>query len=202
MVVYTVMLMKTIKFIVCAFSCVLLSACLIPEKFTAKIDVKPDASYTVNFNGTMAHVLALAQKVKGGKLSDKDEQALKAEADKLSKAPDFKKAVYRGDGRYELEIVSNKLAGQPFKMDTFSVQTDKEGIMTISSIAVSDKDKKAFSELGIKMDGLLEVSLPKNAEIISHNAMSTPSFFGLMGGYSWKIGSINERPMMRVKIKR
>ena len=182
-------------------ACSVLTACLIPEKFTAKIDVKPDASYTVNFNGTMAHVLTLAQKVKGGKLSDKDEQALKAEADKLSKAADFKKVVYNGDGRYQLEIVSNKLAGQTFRMDTFSVQTDKEGIMIISAIAVSDKDKKAFSELGIKMDGVLEVSLPKKAEIISHNAMSTPSFFGLIGGYSWKIGSINERPMMKVKIK-
>ncbi len=194
--------MKITKFIACAFACVMLNACLIPEKFTAKIAVNPDASYKVNFNGTMAHVLALAQKVKGGALSDKDEQALKAEADKLSKATDFKKAVYKGDGRYELEIVSIKLAGQPFRMDTFSVQTDKEGVMTISAIAVSDKDKKAFSELGIKMDGVLEVSLPRNAEIISHNAMSKPSFFGLLGGYSWKIGSINERPMMKVKIKR
>jgi hypothetical protein len=182
--------------------CTILTACLIPEKFNAKIAINPDASYTVNFNGTMAHVLALAQKVKGGKITDKDEQALKAEADKLSKSPDFKKAVYKGDGRYEIEIVSNKAAGQLFKMDTFAVQTDKDGVMTISAIEVKEKDMKMFSELGLKMDGVLEVSLPKNAEIISHNAMSTPSFFGLLGGYSWKIGSINARPMMKVKIKR
>ena len=184
------------------FACSLLASCLVPEKFTAKIDVKADASYTVNLSGTMAHVLALAQKAKAGKLADKDEQALNAEADKLSKAPEFKKAVYKGDGRYEVEIVSNKSAGQPFKMDTFAVQTDKEGVMTISAIEVKEKDLKMFSELGLKMDGVLEVSLPKNAEIISHNAMSTPSFFGLLGGYSWKIGSINARPMMKVKIKR
>jgi hypothetical protein len=182
--------------------CTILTACLIPEKFNAKIAINPDASYTVNFNGTMAHVLALAQKVKGGKITDKDEQALKAEADKLSKSQDFKKAVYKGDGRYEIEIVSNKAAGQLFKMDTFAVQTDKDGVMTISAIEVKEKDMKMFSELGLKMDGVLEVSLPKNAEIISHNAMSTPSFFGLLGGYSWKIGSINARPMMKVKIKR
>ena len=194
--------MKIIHAIGALLTCSLLTACLIPEKFTAKIAVNPDASYTVNFNGIMAHVLVFAQKVKGGKLSDKDEQALKAEADKLSKSPDFKKAIYKGDGRYEIEIVSNKLAGQPYRMDTFRVETDKEGIMTISAIEVKEKDMKAFSDLGIKMDGELEVSLPKNAEIISHNAMSTPSFFGLMGGYSWKIGSINARPMMKVKIKR
>jgi hypothetical protein len=194
--------MKISRAIFALLATSLLTACLIPEKFTAKIAVNPDASYTVNFNGTMAHVLAFAQKVKGGKLSDKDEQSLKAEADKLSKSPDFKKAVYKGDGRYEIEIVSNKLAEQPYRMDTFRVETDKEGVMTISAIEVKEKDMKAFSELGIKMDGELEVSLPKNAEIISHNAMSTPSFFGLMGGYSWKIGSINARPMMKVKIKR
>jgi hypothetical protein len=51
------------------------------------------------------------------------------------------------------------------------------------------------------MDGTLEVSLPKNAEIISHNATSTPSFFGLLGGYSWKIGAVGDRPMMKVRIK-
>lgn len=183
-------------------ACSLLTACLVPEKFTAKIAINSDASYTVNLSGTMAHVLALAQKSKTGKIADKDEQALKAEADKLSKAPEFKKAVYIGDGRYEVQVISNKSAGQPFKMDTFAVQTDKEGVMTISAIEVKEKDMKMFSELGLKMDGVLEVSLPKNAEIISHNAMSTPSFFGLLGGYSWKIGSINARPMMKVKIKR
>jgi hypothetical protein len=196
------MSMEKFRVIGSLLACSLLAACLVPEKFTAKIDVKSDAGYTVTLSGTMAHVLALAQKTKTGKIADKDEQALKAEADKLSKAPEFKKAVYIGDGRYEVAMVSNKAAGQPFKMDTFAVQTDKDGVMTISAIEVKEKDMKMFSELGLKMDGVLEVSLPKNAEIISHNAMSTPSFFGLLGGYSWKIGSINARPMMKVKIKR
>ncbi len=183
-------------------ACALLTACLLPEKFTAKVAVNPDASYTFHFTGTMVHVLAAAQMMKGGKLSDKDEQGLKAEAGKLSKNPDFRSASYKGNGRYELEMLSSKQAGQAFSMDSFSVASDKEGLLTIAGKALDAKGKAQLSQLGIKMDGTLEVSLPKNAEIISHNATSTPSFFGLLGGYSWKIGSVNERPMMTVRIKK
>ena len=74
--------------------------------------------------------------------------------------------------------------------------------MLIANTEMKAKDLQALSQVGIKMDGALEMSLPKNAEIISHNATLTPSFFGLLGGYSWKIGSINERPMMKVRIKK
>jgi hypothetical protein len=51
------------------------------------------------------------------------------------------------------------------------------------------------------MDGKLEVVLPRNAEIISNNSTSSPSFFGLLGGYSWKIGAISDKPVMKVRLK-
>jgi hypothetical protein len=182
-------------------ACALLTACLLPEKFTAKVAVNPDASYSFTFSGTMVHVMAAAQMVKQGKLSDKDELSLKAEADKMTKSSEIRKAAYKGDARYDIEMAVNKLAGQSFSMDSFSVRSDKDGTITIAGVAMQEKDKQQLSQIGIKMDGTLEVSLPKNAEIISHNATSTPSFFGLLGGYSWKIGSISERPMMKVRIK-
>lgn len=179
----------------------LLTSCLLPEKFTAKVVVNPDASYSFNFSGTMVYVMAAAQMVKAGKLSDKDEIGLKAEADKMAKNPDIRKATYKGNARYEIDMAVNKTAGQSYSMDSFSVISEKDGTITIAGKEIREKDKTQLSQIGIKMDGVLEVSLPKNAEIISHNASSTPSFFGLMGGYSWKIGSINERPLMKVRIK-
>ncbi len=182
-------------------ACALLTACLVPEKFTAKVAVNPDASYTFNYTGTMVHALVAAKVAKGGKLTDNEELGLKAEAEKMAKNPEVRKAVYKGDARYEVEMQVAKAAGQSFKMDTFSVSTDKDGLILIAGAEMRAKDLQALSQVGIKMDGTIEVSLPKNAEIISHNATSTPSFFGLLGGYSWKIGNVNDRPMMRVKIK-
>jgi hypothetical protein len=183
-------------------ACALLTACLIPEKFTAKVAVNSDASYTFNYTGTMVHALVAAKVMKGSKLTDNEEMGLKAEAEKMAKNPEIRKAVYKGDARYEVEMLTTKQAGQSFNMDSFSVSSDKDGLILIAGKALKDKDLQALSQLGIKMDGTLEVSLPKNAEIIAHNATSTPSFFGLMGGYLWKIGSVNDQPMMKVRIKR
>ena len=86
-------------------------------------------------------------------------------------------------------------------LDIFTVSTDKDGIMTISSNEIRDKDKRDLEQICIKADGTLEVSLPKNAEVISQNASSTPKFFGLFGTYSWKIGRIDKRPVLKVRLK-
>lgn len=86
-------------------------------------------------------------------------------------------------------------------LDIFTVSTDKNGIMTITSNEIKDKEKRDLEQIGIKIDGTLEVRLPKNAEVISQNATSTPTFFGMFGTYSWKIGRVDQRPVLKVKLK-
>lgn len=186
-----------------SLSCVLLlSACLVPEKFSAKIDVQPDASYTFKYSGTAVSALAAAQIKKAGPLSEKDQSSLAKEADSLSRLADVKRAAYKGDGRYELEIESKKKPGASLRMlDIFSVSTDKSGVMTLASAEINDKTKRELGQIGIKIDGTLEISLPKNAEVLSHNATSSPKFFGMFGAYSWKVGSAEQRPMMKIKFK-
>jgi hypothetical protein len=181
---------------------VLLTSCLIPERFSAKVDIQPDASYSFDYSGTAVHALAAMQIKKTGKLTEKDQQNLQKEADKFSKKTDVQKAIYKGDGRYELKFVSKKKAGESMNMfDIFTVSTDKNGIMTIASKEMKEKEQRELQELGISVDGTLEIRLPKNAEIISHNATSTPTFFGMLGTYSWKIGRLDQRPMMKIKLK-
>ena len=190
-------------FVALSLACTaLVSGCLVPERFSAKIDVQPDASYTFQYSGTVVHALAAAQIKKTGSLAEKDQNGLKLEAEKLSKRPDVRRAEYTGDGRYKLEIESKKKAGESLRMlDIFTVSTDKEGIMTITSNEIKDKEKQGLEQIGIKIDGTLEVRLPKNAEIISQNATSTPTFFGMFGAYSWKIGRVDQRPVLKVKLK-
>lgn len=190
-------------FVAMSLACIaLLSGCLVPERFSAKIDIKPDASYTFQYSGTAVHALAAAQIKKAGSLSEKDQNGLKMEAQKLSKRPDVRLAKYKGDGRYELDIESKKKAGESLRMlDIFTVSTDKEGVMTIAANEIKDKEKRDLEQIGIKVDGTLDVTLPKNAEIIFQNATSTPKFFGMFGAYSWKIGRIDQRPILKVKLK-
>lgn len=180
----------------------LLSGCLVPERFSAKVDVQPDASYTFRYSGTAVHAMAAAQLKQTGSLSEKDKNSLKLEADKLSKRPEVRRVAYKGDGRYELEIEDKKKAGESLRvLDIFTVNTDKEGVMTIASKETNEKGKRELEQLGISIDGTLEVRLPKNAEIISHNATSSPTFFGMFGTHSWKIGRVDQRPMMKIRLK-
>ena len=190
-------------FIAMTLACTaLLSGCLVPERFSAKIEVQPDASYTFQYSGTAVHALAAAQIKKTGSLSEKDQIGLKMEAEKLLKRPDVRRAEYKGDGRYKLEIESKRKAGELLRMfDIFTVSTDKNGIMTITSNEIKDKDKRDLEQIGINIDGTLEVFLPKNAEIISQNATSTPTFFRTPGAYLWKIGRIDQRPILKVKLR-
>ena len=177
-----------------------LSGCLVPEKFTAKVDVKSDGAYSFSYSGTAVNALVSAQLVQGGKLSDKDRQALDAEAERMRSSKEIRKAVHKGNGRYELEIEQEKAAGKPLSvMDSFWIRTDKAGVMTISSIEIKEKDKREFSRLGLTINGTLEVRVPKDVEVISHNATSTPTWG--FGAYTWKIGRIDERPMMKLKFK-
>ena len=105
---------KSLSVFATAVTCAaVLSACLVPERFSAKVEVEPDASYTFRYTGTAIHALAVAQLKQTGSLSEKDQNGLMAEADKLSKSPDVRRATYKGNGRYELEIESKKKTGQP-----------------------------------------------------------------------------------------
>ncbi|AIJ45855.1 hypothetical protein O987_08545 [Comamonas testosteroni TK102] len=178
----------------------LLSACLVPERFSAAVDVQPDGSYSYRFDGTVVNALAVMKLRKQGVLSEKDHRELAEQAQQLSREPEVRKAVYNGNARYALEIAGQRKPGEGLRLlDLFTVQTDRNGVMTIAAKPLKDKEKRDFAQLGITMNGNLKVSLPGNAEVLSQNASSTPTL-GL-GSYSWKIGSLNVRPEIRLRFK-
>jgi len=182
---------------------VALTGCFIPEKFTASVKMANDGSYSYRYDGLTAFAPAVLDMNATGKgLSAKKESDLQAQAVKLGKSPDVQKSSYVGNGRYEFVITGERKPGQMASvLEAFRVFTDKDGIINITSIALTASAKAELQKLGLKMDGKLEVTLPKNAEIISSNATSSPSVFGLFGTYSWKIGSIEDRPMMKIRLR-
>ena len=178
----------------------LLTGCLVPERFTAKVDVHPDASFSYRFEGTAIDAMGMLKLRKQGLLSEKDHQGMVDEAQKMSSEPDVQKAVYNGNARFTLEIAGQRVAGESLRLlDMFSVQTDQDGVMTIAAKPLTDKQKNDFSQLGIHVNGKLKVSVPRNAEVISHNASATPTL-GL-GSYSWNIGGLGMRPEIKLRFK-
>jgi hypothetical protein len=181
----------------------LLSACLVPEKFAARADFQADGSYTFTYKGTMVHGMAAMQMAQsGGKMSAQDEQLFQKEAELLRKKPDVRDAQYMGRGRYQVTLESKRNKGQPLNaFDIFRVRTDADGVTTVSSAQLSPKQKKELEQLAIKTDGTFELSLPKSAQVISHNATSAPALFGMVGGYSWKINGVDQRPLVTFRLK-
>ncbi|MES2349203.1 MAG: hypothetical protein V4641_16700 [Pseudomonadota bacterium] len=190
--------------LVVAFAAVsmLLTGCLIPERFNAKAEFQPDGSYSFTYAGTAVHAMAAMQLAKAGKLTATDDESLEREVAALKRNPDVRRATYKGNGRYELALESKRKSGQALDvLSIFTVRTGKDGVITIASGELDEKGKKQLAQLGIKLDGTLDITVPKNAEVLSHNATSAPSLFGLVGTYSWKIGSIEQRPLMKIRMK-
>ncbi len=75
-----------IKLYFCLFSALCLTACLVPEKFTASFQVKPDGDYIYKYDGTAVHYLAAYSIKQVGSLTPKEEAGLKVDADKMAKA--------------------------------------------------------------------------------------------------------------------
>ncbi|QXZ11278.1 hypothetical protein KUF54_03850 [Comamonas sp. Y33R10-2] len=176
----------------------LLTGCLIPERFTAKVDVHPDASFSYLYKGTAVDAMGMMKLRKQGSLSDKDHQGMTAQAQKMQEDPDVKKVVYNGKARFSLEISGTRAAGESLRLlDMFSVQTDQDGVMTIAAKPLKEKEKNDLSQLGINLNGKLTVHLPSNVEVISQNANSAP-ILGI-GSYSWKIGGLGVRPEIKLR---
>ncbi|MEJ7805172.1 MAG: hypothetical protein WKG03_04550, partial [Telluria sp.] len=167
----------------CLTVTLLVSGCLVPEKFDAKADFQADGAYTFTYVGTVVHAMAAMQIAQsGGKMGAQDEKMFQQEAVVLRKKPDVRDVQYKGDGRYQLSFASQRKQGEPLNaLDFFKVRTDKDGVTTVSSAEVTPKARKELAQLGIKIDGTLALSLPKSAQVISHNATSTPKLFGLVG---------------------
>ena len=176
-----------------------LAGCLVPEKFSAAVEMKPDGSYTYKYDGTATHALAAMAIKKQGALTAKDEAGLKQEADKAAKAPGVRKLDYLGSGRYQVSVDRELKPGQqPDLMKIVSVTKDTAGVFTIAGSPLKQKDKDGLKELGIKIDGTLEVRLPANAKVVSQNADGTPGL--ISKAYSWKIGSVDARPEIKFQL--
>ena len=173
-----------------------LSGCLVPEKFDASVNVKPDGSYTYKYDGSAVHYAAAAAIKEKGKLPEKDEAGLKREAEKAAAAPGVKKMAYRGDGRYDVSIDQELKAGEKVRtLSIFNYSRDKDGAYVIAAQKMNDKDRQNLKSLGIKVDGKFEVLLPSNAKVLSNNASSTPGL--LSKAYTWKIGGVDDQPSIR-----
>lgn len=186
-------------------SATVLTACLVPEKFTAQADFRPDGSYVYKFDGTVVHGLVAMAEKQSGKLNDKQRSDLKQQVQEFSKAPGVKKFKAISDSRYELSS-EEVLPPEPRRMrakttEVFVIDNREfkaSRILTVTGPKLQPKDDQGFKELGVKLDGKVSVILPKGAKVLEHNANGTPGMFNK--DYSWSVTSTTDKPMIRFQL--
>ncbi|NHZ92327.1 hypothetical protein F2P45_25455 [Massilia sp. CCM 8733] len=185
-----------------ACAALLLTGCLVPERFTARTAFQSDGSYQYSYAGTAVHTLASRHMARGDKLGPK-EAGMHDAAAKPKRNGEIRQAADNGKARYDLSVEGRRQRGQALDLlGVLRVHTGPDEVLTLQAGKLDDEEKASMAALGIKLDGTLSVTVPISAEVISHNATSTPSFFGLLGTYSWKIDSLEQRPEMRIRFKR
>lgn len=181
-------------------SATLLAACHIPEKFTSSVDVRPDGSYQFLYSGTTINALA-AESMSRKPLTSSDEASLTKEATELVAQKSYiKKATYKGNARFAVEIDYQGKPGQKMTMfELFKVYPEsKDGTIIIGVGKLAPGDVAELKKIGVAIDGKLSVNVPKGATVISHNATSTPTFG--FGSYGWKIGAVDQAPYIKMKL--
>lgn len=194
---------RTARLVLLLFLALSVAGCWIPEKFTARVVINKNGSYSFSYDGILTFGLALAA-AKDGKLSSKDEAALKKEEEKIRKEPGFKKVVYAGNGRYEVLVERERKPGEQTHFVSkeakfFSVVPKQDGTIQVSGLKLTEKDIAELRKIGAKVDGYLKVSVGKGVEVLKHNASSTPKLFGLFGDYEWHIKSPDVAPFIIVR---
>lgn len=93
--------MHFVKLSLLMASAAVLAGCLVPEKFTAEADFRPDGSYLYKFDGTAVHTMVVMAEKKAP-LTDKDRVELKKQVTVMAQQPGVKKFRPISDARYEL----------------------------------------------------------------------------------------------------
>ena len=182
-----------------------LAGCLFPEEFESEVEVNKDGTFSFSYDGILVFVPGVLEEYRRGKLSPQANDDIKSLEKDLKKDSAFKDVEYIGHSRFKVEYEKEGVLEGPFYFPgsdakIFSILPKDGGIVEVGVMNLSDKDIARLEELDLNIDG--ELTVETDGEVMEHNADSTPSLFGLIGGYEWEIDSLKDSsPRMVISIK-
>ena len=182
-----------------------LSSCFWPEEFQSEVDIRKDGTFNFTYDGILTFVLGKFEEVETGGLSPETNQAMEELENDLRKEEEFKKVEYLGHSKFKVYYEKEGTLEAPFyffdeEVNFFSITQKEQGLIEVQGARISEKDIRQLEPLGLKIDGKLTVKT--NGKVVEQNANSTPSLFGLIGGYDWKITSMHDpQPRILINIK-
>lgn len=170
----------------------LLAACMVPEKFTAKYEIKPNGDYVFVYDGTLVDALTRMEKAESAQKGESgiDPKEIKAMLDKFKADPRLIEFEERGNDTYQTRMEEQgniKEAGKSYflskdlKYWMLSCNSENNTV----SLTVSPLKRKDLDELGLKLEGEFEIST--DCKILSSTVELSESLLG--NTYSFKINN-------------
>jgi hypothetical protein len=168
-----------------------LVSCFVPEKFTARLEINNDGSYSFTYDGILTYVLAKAALMQGP-LSEEDKEEIKEIGNKFKEEPGFKKATYIGKGQYEVLYEKTGKDSESFYfLDKdycfFSIEFSKGDSIEVSGFQLDKESLANMEQLNLKVDGDFEILT--NANVVKHNSKMKVNKIKDKYCYKWKVKS-------------
>jgi len=169
----------------------ILVSCFVPEKFTAKVEINSDGSYSFTYDGILTHALAKAALMQGP-LSKKDKEEMKEYEKNLKDEPEYKKFKYIGKGQFEVLYEKTGKAGESFYFFDkdycfFSIEFCKGDSIEVSGFQLDKESLANMEQFNLKIDGEFEILT--NANVVKHNSKMKVKKIKNKYCYKWKVKS-------------
>lgn len=170
----------------------LLAACMVPEKFTAEYEIKPDGDFTFVYDGTMIDALTRMGKAKSAQTGEPmpDAAQMKEMLDEFKADPRVVEFKDLGNETYQVRMEDKgnlKQAGEVHFLSKelkFWNLTYDPAANTVT-LAVSQLKSGELDGLGIKMVGEFKIST--DCKIVASSVKLDESILG--NTYSFKINN-------------
>ena len=171
-----------------------LSSCFFPEEFESEVEIRKNGTFRFSYDGTLIFVPGRADDI-----ADKEIRELEHD---LKKDKGFKEIEYMGHSKFKVIYEKEGSLDTPFyfvgrRLDLFAIYPKGGGLIEVRGVDLNERQIRELEELKLSIDG--ELTVKTDGKVIEHNANSTPSLFGLVGGYGWEIKSLHE-PQPRILI--
>lgn len=169
----------------------ILSSCFVPEKFTAKVEINNDGSYSFTYDGILTHALAKAALMQGP-LSKKDKSEMKEIENEFNIELEFKKANYIGKGQFEVLYEKTGKAGESFyffdeQFCFFSIVYTKSDTIEVSGFQLDKESLANMEQFNLKIDDEFEILT--NANVVKHNSKMKVKKIKDKYCYKWRVKS-------------
>ncbi len=187
------------KTLALAAACVLLSGCLLPDRFDATLTLGADAA-TLDYRGELVVVSAYADATSGKLSVVEDEKAtgealaaVAADVHKEGGAMDF---GFLGKGRATAVVhwtQPNPAVGAKTSfVDLVAIRRQDDGALTIVTPGLEKRDRVQLTKMGLG-DAAGRLCVKTTGRVVESNAQITPS--DPDGCYGWTIEVLKDQPV-------